>query len=208
MPRKKGTAWKIELAGMKFGKWFVLHRNVGSLWECRCECGTIRAVQGSSLKLGTTKSCGCTASDWCRTHGMEGTRIYNTWAGMIQRCTNPKARWYHRYGGRGITVCQLWRDSFQSFYDDMGEAPTGRSLDRIDNDGHYQKDNCRWATRTEQIRNRQTTRMLTLDGQTLSLPAWAEKIGMSRKMLERRIRDGWTTEKALTASKSGRWGIL
>ena len=208
MPRAKGSPRRVELAGQRFGKWVVLHRVEGALWKCRCDCGNEREVQTGTLKLGKSKSCGCAGKDWCRTHGMEGTATYNVWAGLIQRCTNKRCREYPRYGGRGIRVCARWRESFEAFLSDMGEKPSGKSIDRIDNNGDYEPGNCRWATNSEQMRNRSTTEMLTYQGETLPLPEWAQRLGIKRKRLERRIRDGWSVEEALSKRRYGRWGAI
>ena len=139
------------------------------LWTCRCDCGNTAQVTASRLLRGHTKSCGClsaivTAAFNSLTklkhgrgkHGPKDTRdrTYITWAGMIQRCHNPNATGFHAYGGRGISVCKAWRDSFESFLNDMGERPEGLSLDRIDGRFGYFFSNCRWATRAEQARNR------------------------------------------------------
>lgn len=207
MPRAKGSPWKVELAGQKFGKWTVLHRIVGATWLCKCECGNEGEATTSGLKLGKTKSCGCAGKDWCRTHGMEGTKTYNVWAGMIQRCHNPNAREYKLYGARGIQVCDAWRNSFVEFFNDMGEKPEGLSLDRINNDGNYEPSNCRWATSSQQKRNRRTTVMIEFNGEVKSLPDWAEALDIKRKVLERRIRDGWSIEKAFSKVRHGRWGM-
>ena len=208
MPRAKGSPHRAALEGQRFNRWTVLSRVAGSMWHCRCDCSKEAFVSTSGLKMGKSKSCGCLKTELQKTHGLGRSSIYYAWAGMIQRCENPKSKWYHRYGGRGIKVCKEWREDFLTFYADMGDKPEGLELDRIDNDGDYSKANCRWATRTEQIRNRITTKHLTFNGETLPLPEWAKKLGMSRKVLERRIRDEWTTEKALSTPKSGRWGII
>lgn len=123
---------------------------------------------------------------------------YARWAAMIQRVTNPtNVRWEH-YGGRGIDVCERWRD-FDNFVADMGECPDGLTLDRLDNDGDYEPGNCRWATRTEQNRNNRRTHMITYDGRTQSMSAWAEEIGMNYKTLERRLNQyDFSVEDALT----------
>jgi hypothetical protein len=122
-----------------------------------CDCGNECAIKKSSVKCGTTKSCGCLSKESkpFLTHGMKGTKEYNTWGGMKERCNNAASKDYQRYGSRGITICPEWSDSFQAFFADMGYAPTpDHQIDRINTLGNYEKDNCRWATRNEQARNR------------------------------------------------------
>jgi hypothetical protein len=201
-----------DLTGQKFGKWTVVRwdskKYAQQFWLCVCDCGTEKVVVGDSLKKGLSKSCGCAGKDWCRTHGMEGTPTYTVWAGMIQRCHNPNARSYKHYGNRGIKVCDAWRNSFTEFFNDMGAKPDGLSLDRINNDGDYEPSNCRWATGSQQKRNRRTTTFLTYQGKTQSVSDWAESIGLPRKILERRVRDKWPLERILFAERYGRWGPI
>lgn len=128
---------------------------------------------------------------------------YRIWAGMIQRCTNPKNTAYHQYGGRGITVWPRWRETFDAFFMDMGRKPANTTLDRIDSDGNYEPSNCRWATRTEQQRNRRDTRTHTIDGITRSLAEWAEVTGATVRSLEWRIRRGWPDSQFLMAPNRG-----
>jgi hypothetical protein len=159
----------IDLTGKCFGHWTVLAlhpqryvapdgRTVFAQWLCRCACGTERVVLGGSLRRGASKSCGGSGCGvhWGLKHGHcrngHSTRIYEIWAAMMQRCYNPNHPVYSHYGGRGITVCERWH-SFVNFLIDMGEPPPDRSIDRINNDGDYEPNNCRWATRSEQRRN-------------------------------------------------------
>jgi len=129
-------------------------------YVCKCSCGNIKVIIGQNLTNGRTKSCGCLqkeiVSSICKnriTHGMSNTTEYEIWASMKQRCLNNNDAAYKNYGGRGITICQEWIDSFETFYLDMGDRPKGRSIDRKNNNGPYCKENCRWGTRSEQTRN-------------------------------------------------------
>ena len=140
------------------------------------------------------------AGDWKTTHGASKTRTYQAWHQMRQRCLNPRHRAYPSYGGRGITICQRWLDSFEAFLEDLGEPPDNRSLDRIDNDGNYEPGNCRWASRSEQQRNKRDNRLVTYDGMTKCLTEWAEDTGIDRATIRGRLRRGWTVAAALTTS--------
>lgn len=130
---------------------------------CRCVCGTERAVAIHTLKLGTSKHCGCKVSalitEMKTTHGMRDTAEYRSWCHLRERCTKPDCADWPNYGGRGITVCDRWMLSFESFYADMGPKPSAaHSIDRIDNDGNYEPSNCRWATPKEQRANQRPRR--------------------------------------------------
>ena len=156
--------------------------------ECPA-CGKACEMRLGNAKRGV--GCGCLGGK--KTHGMEGTPIYKTWASMLQRCNNTKNPDYSRYGGRGITVCERWT-KFENFYADMSDRPEGRTLDRINNEGNYEFDNCRWATASEQNDNRRNT--VFINGEPLAVVA--RRHGMSPKVLYNRyVTLGWTLERSL-----------
>ena len=154
---------KIDLTNQKFGRLTVISEAGRSkcgqiLWMCRCDCGNIKIIQGGHLKSWHTKSCGCLSPELSKirfvTHGKSGTPEYRIWTDMLQRCANKRHKQYKNYGGRGITVCARWL-KFVKFINDMGKRPNKKlTLERIDNDKGYHIDNCVWATRTQQNRNR------------------------------------------------------
>lgn len=193
------------VAGNRFNMLVVLSQIDKKYWLCLCDCGTEKRVRKDHLTLGRVKSCGCKSAEWIaesRTvHGHakrgSGTSIYSRWQGMLERCNNKNSQAYKRYGGRGITICDRWL-SFENFYEDMGDPPDGMSLDRIDNDKGYSKDNCRWASKTEQIRNRSTSKILTFNGETKSIKEWADSYGIRYGTLQLRLRAGWSVDEAIT----------
>lgn len=175
---------------------------------CRCECGNESTVTLPNLRSGHTTSCGRGQHASGRknaTHGRCGTQIYRAWQDMIQRCYNTGRKRYPLYGGRGITVCRRWRDSFEAFFEDMEEPPsTGHSIDRVDNNKGYSKENCRWATRKEQAQNTSRSIMLTHHGETLCIAEWAERLGVAYHTLYYRIKSGWSAEVALAKPVKGK----
>lgn len=177
-------------------------KKAATFWKCRCDCGRELFVNVSNLISGTTRSCGCLlhARKNRLTHGLTGTPTYLAWLRMKQRCSDPGVLNYDFWGGRGIRVCDRWLHSFENFLADMGPIPgKGYSLDRVDNDGDYTPENCRWATRKEQNRNTRRNRLLTLNGETLCMVEWAERTGIPARNIRMRIDwYGWSVEKALT----------
>ena len=206
-----------NLSGTQFGRLTVIRFNGITksniyMWQCVCECGNKKTVSSSNLKRGYTRSCGCirvenakrTALINCdtTTHGMTGTTEYRTWQAMKKRCINPKDKYYSIYGGRGIKVCDRWLESFENFFEDMGEKPTpSHTLDRFPNkNGNYELTNCRWATQKEQQNNRTNNHIIEHEGLSLTLSQWSEKLGIKSSTLRERLRKrGWSTEEALTA---------
>lgn len=186
----------VDLTGRKFGRLTVVatagkNKRGRILWACECSCGATTIVAGSDLTTGNTKSCGCLQKDRtsqaAHKHGFNGTSTYSSWACMKERCLNPKNKGYKDYGGRGITVCERWM-RFEDFLADMGEKPEGATIERIDNDKGYFPENCRWASKLEQNRNRRSNRRITFQGETRTLSEWAEILGIHWGTLLSRLK--------------------
>lgn len=175
---------KEDLIGRKFGKWTVLDRKKGNFkWRCACSCGTIRFVTGPDLKNGKSSQCRECYFKQRKIRKVYDHPLYFIWMGMIARCEKKASKNYHRYGGKGIKVCNRWH-SFDLFVEDMGARPSKKhSIDRIDNDKGYSPENCRWATKKEQARNRTNNRLISYLGITMTMIEWAEKLCVSRHTL-------------------------
>lgn len=188
-----------NLAGRQFGRWTVLDQwerrrrpsGVTAIyWRCLCSCGREGWQSSSTLGSGNSRSCGCLKDEVCikrsTTHGQASrksrSREYSSWACMLNRTYNPNSKCYDRYGGRGVKVCDRWKDSFENFFADMGNKPSpDLSLDRIDPNGDYIPSNCRWASITTQARNKSTTINVNYQGTTMSLAEACELAGVTRK---------------------------
>lgn len=221
-PTRRGNKF-IDITGKVFGRLTVLlysHTRGHCYWNCQCECGNLTVVNSRDLRNGHTKSCGCLSSEVtaCRntTHGHhrrdKTTKTYRAWKNMKDRCSNPKNPRYARYGGRRITVCNRWQNSYENFFADIGEAPSPEySIDRIDNDGHYSCGKCeqcvdsgwptnlRWSTNKEQRRNFSRNHLITVGNETRTLIEWAERSGIKHTTIGARLRKGWPPEKAVFA---------
>lgn len=203
------------LVGATFGRWQVFseakrrtlpcgqqHR----VFICECECGMWKPVLLSALLSGASKSCGCLRNELQRqrvTHG--SSRLgdisdeYKTWGSMIQRCENPKCQAFEDYGGRGISICPRWRNSFENFLKDMGPRPQGMSIERKDGDGNYEPGNCIWATKLAQTQNRRNTKWVVINGEKLTLAEAAKIGGVDYDLALKRVTAGWSHEDAVSA---------
>lgn len=168
--------------------------------KCICHCGTHFSASYSKVNLGQTRSCGCLkrAAKLARVkHGMRNTKEYKVWWAMKNRCFRPLTKSYPNYGGRGITVCDLWKNSFENFIKDMGRCPEGLTLERNDVNGNYEPSNCRWATTTEQSRNRRNSIMVDYHGSCMNLADVADLTRVSYEFLKYRVKKGMAAEEAV-----------
>lgn len=214
---------RIDLRGRRFGRLVALHDVGGDasgarIWQCHCDCGLLTNARVSHLINARIRSCGCLSREESanRMHrlafvhgdcaGGHVSPEYHTWRNMISRCYNPRTRRYDNYGGRGVTVCMRWRNSFANFLADVGRRPSPQhSLDRIRTLGNYKPSNVRWATRSEQQRNRTCNHLLTVGRRTQTIAAWAEDTGINYTTIHERICRGWTAKRAVTTAPTIRF---
>lgn len=205
----------LDLTGQRFGRLTALAA-VGKdkrgciLWECICDCGNKTSVNGAKLKNGHTKSCGCIVKDNSSkaTHRMSRTRLYRIWQAMKNRCYNENFWAFCHYGGRGITMCDEWRDSFEAFRDwALANGYRGDlSIDRIDNDMGYSPSNCRWASKKTQASNTRKNVLYEYRGEKRTLKEWSELLNINYQTLHSRVTAlGWSIDRALT-ERSGNGG--
>lgn len=196
----------IDRTGHIYGRFIVLsldasNQKKDARWICRCECGTIKSILAMTLSRGDSKSCGCLlkelASIRATTHGQTKSMEHRSWDSMRQRCNNSKHHAFTNYGGRGIKICERW-SIFENFLEDMGPRRSLKySLDRINNDGNYEPENCRWATEAEQKLNRSDSHIIEFNGVKKNLCTWAKENGISFSALSQRLKAGWDFERAI-----------
>lgn len=195
----------IDLTGQKFGRLLVLEQIKNSKrtsWKCQCSCGNIVPISTNSLRTKGTKSCGCLhnklLSERNTTHGMAHSPEYRIWSHMIGRCHNSADQAFKNYGGRGITVCNKWRNDFMAFFNYAGKRPSPKlSIDRIDNNFGYKPGNVKWSNRTEQQNNTRVNHLITINGITKNITQWAKFVGIRSRTIHNRLRYGWSNEKAI-----------
>lgn len=201
----------IDLKGQKFGKLTVLERVIikgkPTRWLCQCDCGNGIVATSGNLRNGHTQSCGCLRVIKNSKHGYYKTKLFQVWQSMLQRCFNPKDKGYKNYGNRGITVCDEWRNSFQSFHDWAYKngykeeiLPNGinkLTIDRIDCNGNYEPSNCRWITNKEQMNNIRLNRFITINDVSKTISQWADYMGVKRYIIASRLQKGWKPEELL-----------
>lgn len=195
----------INMIGMRFGRLFVVaesgRRKVGGqmkrIVECRCDCGATVVAISAQLRNGNTKSCGCLNRDAVTKHGDYKSPVYKVWHAMIERCRNPRNEAWKDYGGRGISVCERWRE-YANFRADMGARPIGGTLERVDVNAGYSPENCRWATQRDQANNRRNNRLVTIDGVTKTAAEWARAAGLSKSCVLYRLGAGWPAWEAVS----------
>lgn len=196
-----------EIAGQRFGRLVALERirkekngKLKTFWVCQCDCGKKVELRIDLLNENGAKSCGCIKDEKLRErvykHGMANTPTYTVWEGIIGRCNNPKNYQYSYYGGRGIKVCERWLD-FQNFFTDMSEKPEGLTIDRIDVNGDYCPENCRWVDMKTQSNNRRNNHLIECDGVIKTLQQWSDETGIHIATIDRRLELGWSIHDAL-----------
>lgn len=206
--------YKIDLTDKRFGRLTVINfsfnKSRKSYWKCKCDCGNIKIVEEYKLKSGHTKSCGCLSKENLKKlmknsikHNLTDTRIYRTWQNMKNRCYNKKVKSYKNYGGRGIKVCEEWKNNFMSFYNWAinNGYKEDLTIDRINNNGNYEPNNCRWITKEEQANNKRNNHFLTYQNQTLTINQWSKKLNIPRETIKTRINNNLEINKILSKNK-------
>ncbi|MDX8367895.1 hypothetical protein [Cytobacillus sp. IB215665] len=200
----------MSLEGHRFGRWVLIERvnhPKYKMWHCKCDCGNEKDVNENNLKRGKSISCGCHRKEKLHklksVHNCEPRKLYNVWLAMRRRCYLETTRGYEHYGGRGIEVSEVWRHDFEAFRDwSLSNGyKEGLSIDRIDNDGNYSPENCRWVDRKTQNNNKRNVRKIEIKGATKTLAEWAQISGIKHNTLTSRLAYGWTNEELLTETE-------
>ena len=206
MNQKSREYWE-QYIGNRYGRLVIIEHkprgNNNKYFLCKCDCGVYKEIDINTLKKGNTLSCGCYRLELIKNrtyrHGMSRTTEHHTWQCVLDRCCNEKSKLFPRYGGRGITVCDEWMNSFEKFFEDMGLKPDPKySLERVDNNGPYSKENCIWADSKTQSKNKSTSKYLEYDGKIMHLNDWAHIVGIHSDTLAQRFDAGWSAERILT----------
>ncbi len=209
---------RLDLKNQRFGRLVAIKSSTATAgrtgWICKCDCGKKKLVGTRELTRGETKSCGCLSEEnrinfiqAGTSHGRAHTRTYMCWKNMKARCYNPNNSFFKEYGARGITVCKRWRLSFESFYKDMGDKPSGMTIDRFpDNDGNYEPSNCRWATNSQQSRNKRNNIFVEVKNERMIVKDACRILGLPYRSITARIRKGWDAQKAMnTPIRKGKY---
>jgi len=176
-----------DLTGQRFTRLTVTgfdrRTPTATFWHCTCDCGTVKSIRGNKLVSGWTRSCGCLQKESTTRHGYSRSPEHRCWKSMLQRCYDNSCRAYPWYGGRGIQVCDRWRESFDNFLMDMGTRPDGHSIERIDYNGDYCPSNCKWITIAEQSRNRRSNINVEYEGKQYCLTDLCKLLGLNSKCI-------------------------
>lgn len=198
----------VDITGKIYGQLTVLSIDTMrssrvKYWICKCNCGNTKSIVGYSLKRGSTKSCGCTQGNrHGETIGGVHTKEYMAWARTKAKCQVKSHHAYKWYGGRGISMCKRWLDSYENFLSDMGRAPSKKhSLGRIDNDGNYEPSNCRWETHIQQVNNTRANRRIEYQNEIKTIAEWSRHLGMSYGLIRDRISKNWPLDKVFSSHK-------
>jgi len=195
-----------NVSGQRFNRLIALYpvenpQHRGIKWKFKCDCGNYTYNLIGNVKRGRVQSCGCLHMEKIsqtnyKKHGMYKTSVYSSWSSMKSRCYDKNNSSYKNYGGRGIKVLDRWR-KFENFYKDMGDKPKGKTLDRIDNDGDYKPENCRWATWKQQANNRRSCHFITINGIKKTIKDWSKYLNVNRRNIYRKFGEGWSDQKTI-----------
>lgn len=197
-----------NLSNRIFNRWkvisFAYTKDKRSYWLSKCQCGSIKIILGGNMKRGLSKSCGCWNREICRKRSLESfshCRTYRIWSGLLTRCLNNKSKAYKYYGLRNIKISDRWRN-YKNFLNDMGHAPDGLQIDRINNDGNYEPGNCRWTDKFVNANNMSTNRVVFYAGKRQTMAQWCRELGLPYRLTIQRLnRDHWSLTRAFTGNK-------